>query len=153
MILQFIVDERIYDLSEHEILLSTTEYIYKTTRLAIQTMSKGFNDKMQQSLQKHGINNVPDQVLYYYSKTYDSKCRQISQTDFNSRFDEFRHKDFNTVKEVCELYYYKDKNDTPVSAFITVVRKKNEVTIATIEFNSEIEVQNLVLPEWLSKLE
>jgi hypothetical protein len=152
MISQFIVDVEKYDSINHEIMLSTTEYTYRTTVLAIQTISRGLNDRMYQSLQKVGVDDAPDQVLYYLSKTYDSKCRQISQSDFNNRFDEFRQKDFSTVKETCELYHYKDKNDILASAFITIVRKKNEVTIATIEFNSDIEAENFILPEWLSPL-
>lgn len=152
MISQFVVDEEKYDLTNHEELLSTTEYTYRTTILAVQTINRGLNNRLHQSLQKVGADDVPDQVLYYHSKTYDSKCRQITQSDFNNRFNEFRQKDFKTVKEVCELYNYKDGNNIPSAAFITVVRKKDEMTVATIEFNSDIEKENFISPEWLSPL-
>ena len=152
MILQFIVDTEKYDLHKHEVMLSTTEYKYGTTILAVQTISRELNNRVNQSLQNLGVAKVPDQVLYYISKTYDSQCRQISQSAFNRRLDEFRHKDFITVKEICELYEYKDKNGNPSSAFITIVRKKDEVTIATIEFNSIVEGENFILPEWISPL-
>lgn len=152
MISQLIVDIERYDSNNHEILLSTTEYKYGTTILAIQTISRELNSRVHQNLQNLGVAKVPDQVLYYISKTYDSKLRQISQSTFNSRFDEFRHKDFIIVKEICELYHYKDKNGNSASAFITIVRKKNEVTIATIEFTSRAEAENFILPEWISSL-
>ncbi len=148
----FIVDTDKYDSHNHEIMLSTTEYIYGTTILAIQTISRELNKRVHQSLQNLGVAKVPDQVLYYISKTYDSKLRQISQSTFNSRFDEFRHKDFITVKEICELYNYNDKTGNSAYAFITVVRKENEATIATIEFNSRAEAENFILPEWISPI-
>ncbi len=150
MILQFIIDTEKYDLAQHEILLSTTEYIYRNTILAMQTISNGLNCRVHQSLQKVGVEDVPEQVLYYLSKSSDSKCRQISRSDFDNKLNELRHKDFATVKEVCELCNYLDKAGNPASAFIAIERKNNEAALAKIEFNSTIESENFVSPEWLS---
>ena len=153
MILQFSVDTEKYDLDYHEILLSTTEYIYRNTILVMQTISRGLNCRVHQSLQKVGIEDSPDQVLYYLSGSSDSKCVQISRSDFNNKLNEFRHKDFVTVKEVCEQYNYLDKDGNPASAFIAIERKNNEAAMAKIEFNSSAESENFVLPEWLSPAE
>lgn len=150
MISQFIVNIEKYDSSGHEILMSTTEYKYRATILAVQTIHKGLSARIQQSLHKIGAADAPYEVLYYITKPLNSKCRQISQSAFNSRFEKFRQKDFDTVKEICELYRFKDKNGDPASAVITALKKKDEELTATIEFNSVLEAENFVLPEWLS---
>ena len=116
----------------------------------MQTISRGLNCRVHQSLQKVGVEDVPEQVLYYLSGSSDAKCGQISRSDFNNRLNEFRHKDFATVKEACELYDYMDKGGNPASAFIAIEKKNNEAAMAKIEFNSNIEAENFVCPEWLT---
>ena len=153
MILQFSVDTEKYALDNHEIMLSTTEYIYRNTILAMQTISRELNCRVHQSLQKVGIEDSPDQVLYYLSANNDSKCEQISRSDFNNKLNEFRHREFATAKEVCELYNYLDKDGKPAAAFIAIERKNNEAAMAKIEFNSSVESESFVLPEWLSPAE
>ena len=152
MILQLIVDDEKYNLIRHEIVLSTTEYTFGTTVLAIQIISIGLNKKIKQSLQTTSDFDNCDQVRYYISKTYNSKCEPIKQSAFFDKFNELQYKKYKTVQEICEHYHSADRNGNLITKEIAVLRANNEITRATIEFKNEIEMEDFVLPEWLSPI-
>lgn len=150
LIKQWLVDEEKYRLSEHDILLSTTEYRYKTTVLSAQIISRRLGESIRKSIKPGGAyKHKADEVRYYAGKTYGSNCSQIKQTTFFELLIGFNNSETAIRQEILEKFNYIKEDGSFASIAIAVVREDNEETKATIEFKSEREMEEFVLPEWL----
>lgn len=146
----FEVDIKKYHLSEHDCLLTTTEYTYGNTCLSKQVIHKKLRGRILRRLKSADtIGLTPEREQYYISKTYSGKCRKIGFTTFIKKLNESDQNEIKIVQESYEQFYYQDRKNKPASVGIAVFKEGDKLTKATIEFQDKDEMETFILPEWL----
>ena len=146
----FQVNQDEYNLAEHHHLLITTEYTQGNSCISKQVIYKSLYHKIFQKLNLSDNTALkPEEERYYIRYPEYGKLEEITFEKFIRKLNEFAQNNLNIVEECCELYDYLDKNNNPASAWITVLKENDALTQAKIEFKSNDDLKNFVLPKWL----
>ena len=149
------VDTAMYFSSEtrHNLVLSTTEYTYKSNMLVHVQIGKNTAIRLNNLLRyEFKLNENFQSEQFLFGKTYDSgHVKTISQSVFDEKMRRFDMGQTVIAQEILEDYTYTDKAGGSDSVQV-VVKERNLTMTAGIDFRDAEQYNRFAYPAWLMPL-
>lgn len=139
--------------TKHNATLITTEYTYKNTLLVHLLIGRNLGISINNMLSYHTKKEVNFQNEQFFTKkTYSSrKPKPITCSTFDEKLKGFNMSNTLMEQEILEEYSYTD-NAGHTDTIQIVIRIKNDIMSATVDFKDSEQYQNFVCPVWLVRL-
>lgn len=150
-IVSYSVNKDLYNATEHQITMTTTEYTYKNNVIVHLHIGKTLGIRLNNIL-NYELNTNLNNNQYFMKKAYNKgKAKPTTRGTFEEKLKRFDMNKTTTEKEIVEEYGYVGKDGNHASVQIVVIIKNDTDMTATIDFKTTEQYENFIYPDWLTE--
>jgi hypothetical protein len=146
IVVTFRVDEDLYYAphTEHDVLLSTTEFTYKGDTVVLQVCRKLGVRLSGELCHEQG------EIFYIKEPCGQNKVKLTNRSAFAEKLQRFDKSQTVVEQEMIEKYNYTDQCGHPAEVQIVITAKDGKMS-AVIHFKDAEHYKNFVCPGWLAQ--